>query len=63
MGMETNKERFIKIFSNLQIDLRNEIILIINEKPITWNVAYNEIINESNLSKVILKKMAELELI
>jgi len=57
------KDKFLKVFSNLSIDLRKEIILVIDDQPITWNVAYQEIINETKLGEKILKKLIELELI
>lgn len=57
------KDRFLKVFSNLSIDLRREIILVIDDQPITWNVAYEEIDKETELGKRILKKLIELELI
>jgi hypothetical protein len=57
------KDRFLKVFSNLSIDLRKEIILVIDNQPITWNVAYQEIMNETELGDKILKKLIELELI
>ena len=61
------KNRFLSVYSNLSLDLRKEIILIIEEdkeeKPITWNVAYNEIFNETKLGEKILKKIIALELI
>jgi len=44
--------------------LRDEIILVIPEKgPITWNVAYLEIENETRLGKIILEKLEELKII
>jgi len=39
-----SKEKFIKIYANLPMGIRQEIILVLDEnKPITWNVAFNEI--------------------
>lgn len=57
------KDRFLKVFSNLSIDLRKEIILVIDDQPITWNVAYEEISKETVLGERILKKLIELEFI
>jgi hypothetical protein len=57
------KDKFIKVFSNLPIDVRKEIILVIDDQPITWNVAYNEIINETSLGERIIQKLEEMELI
>lgn len=63
-----NKEKFLKVYSNLPINLREEIILVLgvlaNEKvPITWNVAYLEIKNDTDLGKEILNKLEELKFI
>jgi len=58
-----NKDRFLKVYANLSLDLRKEIILIIEDKPITWNVAYDEIEAETELGIKILEKIIEMELI
>lgn len=57
------KDQFLRIYSNLSLDLRREIIVLVDDKPITWNVAYEEIEKETKLGKKILKKIIELELI
>lgn len=56
-------ERFMKVYSNLPINLRKEIIVVIDDKPITWDVAYVEIKNNTKLSERILKKLIELDII
>lgn len=61
-GMK-EKDRFLRVFSNLSVDLRKEIILLVDDKPITWNIAYEEIMNETKLGEKILEKLIELELI
>lgn len=59
-----NKDSFLKVYSNLPINLRNEVILVLSDKgPITWNVAFLEIDNETELGKIILKKLMELKII
>ena len=59
-----NKDRFLKVYSNLPINLRNEVILVLPDKgPITWNVAFLEIDNETELGITILKKLIELKII
>lgn len=58
------KERFLKIYANLPINLRDEIILVLPEKgPITWNIAYLEIKEDTKLGEEILKKLEELGII
>lgn len=52
------KEEFLKIYANIPINLRKEIILVLKGKePITWNVAYLEINQDTQLGKEILKKL------
>lgn len=59
-----NKDRFIKVYSNLPINLRNEVILVLPDKgPITWNVAFLEISNETKIGKTIIDKLIELKII
>ena len=58
------KEKFLKIYANLPIHVREEIIYVLEDKgPITWNVAYLEIENNTELGEKILQKLTELELI
>ena len=61
--MEDEKAKFLKIFGNIPENLREDIIAVIEEKPYTWNVAYSEIRNDSELGKKILKALRELEVI
>lgn len=57
------KERFYKTYNNLPLSLREEIILVIKDEPITWKVARLEIDNNTLLSTEILEKLAELRII
>lgn len=58
------KDRFFKVYANLPINLRDEIVLVLPEKgPITWNVAYLEISNDTELGNEILQKLIELKIL
>ena len=58
------KDRFIKVYSNLPINLRNEVILVLpSAGPITWNVASLEINGETEIGQTILAKLIELKII
>lgn len=58
------RERFLKIYANLPINLREEIILVLPKTgSITWNIAYLEVKKQTQLSKEILKKLDELGII
>ena len=56
-------ERFMKVYSNLPLNLRRDILLVIDKEPITWNVAYLEIKGKTKKGNEILKKLMELKII
>ena len=58
------KDKFFKVYANLPINLREEIVLVLPEKgPITWNVAYLEISSDTQLGNEILQKLIELKIL
>jgi hypothetical protein len=63
-GYQMTKEKFLKVYSNLPINLRKEIIVVLDEEgPITWDVAYIEIENGTKLGDKILKKLSQMGII
>lgn len=59
-----NREKFLKIYANLPLSVRSEIIAVLEDgKPITWDVAFFEVDNNTKQSEIILKKLQKLELI
>lgn len=59
-----NKEKFLKIYANLPIGVRQEIILVLDDgRPITWDVAYIEVASDTPLAKAILEKLEKLKFI
>lgn len=64
MSQSALKQRFYKVFANLPINFREEVILVIPDKgPITWQVAYLEVDNETELGSMILEKLSDLQII
>lgn len=57
------KEKFYKTYNNLPLALRDEIILVIKDEPVTWKVVRLEIDNNTPLSKEILEKLDTLKVI
>ena len=57
------KDSFMKVYSNLPEDVRKEVVIEVKNKPYSWNAAYVEIENNTELGKEILKKLEALELI
>ena len=54
------RARFMKVYSDLPINIRREVISIIEKEPISWNVAFHEIKNETELGEKILNKLISL---
>lgn len=60
------KDKFFKMYANLPINTRKEIVLdlgVENGGPITWEVAYREINGDTELGKDILQKLVNLKFI
>ena len=59
-----NREQFLKIYANLPLGIRQEIILVLDDRgPITWDVAFVEVSADTPLSKQILEKLERLQII
>ena len=60
---EPKRERFLKIYYNLPLKVREEPIFDLDGKPLSWNVVYIEVNNRTKIGGIILEKLAELEII
>ena len=60
---DDTKEQFLKIYADLPLVLRKEIILVLDKEPVTWNAAYVEVFNNTEESKIMLKKLREMGII
>lgn len=58
-----SKEKFLKVYANLPEPEREQIIAVVDNKTYSWNVAYAEISNNTELGQKILKKIEDLGLI
>lgn len=59
-----HREKFLKVYANLPLGLRDEVVLVLPERgPITWNVAYLEVSEQTKIADEILGKLAALEII
>lgn len=58
-----SEERFMSVYSNLPLKVREEIVLVLDGAPISWNVAYNEIKHNTGKGKIIIEKLTELGVI
>jgi hypothetical protein len=57
------KDRFFKVYSNLPEDVRREVIIVISDKPYSWDSVFIEISNDTDLGHKMLKRLTEMELV
>lgn len=69
---EEDKMRFMRVYQNLPLNERKNTILVLEETkdtgkikkdPISWDIAYIEIDQETKISETILNKLIKLNLI
>ncbi|MFA5433696.1 MAG: hypothetical protein WC319_12625 [Candidatus Paceibacterota bacterium] len=59
-----NREKFLKIYANLPIGVREEIIITLDDgKTVSWNAAFFEVENRTALSEIILEKLEKVKII
>jgi nitrogen fixation protein len=62
--MVDKKAKFIGIFANIPEKIREEdIIVVVDNKPFTWNSAVIEVKNDSEIGKKILKNLEKMGLL
>jgi hypothetical protein len=57
------KARFQEVYADLPSALRSDIVVVINEKPYSWNSVYTEVISETELGNQMLSTLKELGII
>ena len=57
------EEDFFRVYPSIPIDERKLTIVVIDAKPISWDLAYQEIKNKTERGKKILKILRELDII
>ena len=67
---EEEKARFLRVYQNLPLNERRNTILVIEDKgkapdkkPVSWDIAYIEIEQETKIGEKILNKLIKLDLI
>lgn len=63
MTEKIKKEEFYKVYANLPINLREEVVLVLDGQPISWQVAKLEIDGDTSKGETILEKLTVLEFI
>jgi len=58
--MEDSRVKFLRIYANIPDTIREDILVVVDQKSYTWNIAYLEVKNNSPLGKKILKALEEM---
>lgn len=57
------RAKFQQIYANLPLTQRSEIVVVVDNEPLTWNSSKIEIDNDTEKAKQILNKLVDLQLI
>lgn len=57
------RTKFLKVYANLPLNAREEIIVVIDNEPLTWNAAWLEVETDSPKAKQILDMLSRLHII
>lgn len=55
--------RFLNVYANLPAKIKNQIVVVIDDQPMTWNAVHFELSQETELGKRALKQLIEMEII
>lgn len=55
--------QFLKIYANLPLGMRDEIVVVVDNEPLTWNAAKLEIEQNTPKGKEILKILTNLKIL
>ncbi len=57
------KTRFYQIYANLPLGVRDEIIVVIDNEPLTWRAAKLEVDSNTQKGNEILDKLVQLDIL
>ncbi len=58
------KQTFLRVYANVPLGARQEIIAVLDDgRPITWDVAFIEVQEDTRISEQILRKLERMQII
>ena len=57
------KARFLKIYANLPLGVREEVVIVIDSEPLSWKAAQLEVEQNTKESKEILEQLYKLQIL
>ena len=61
--MEDKREKFLKVYAEIPEGLRSDIMAVVDGKTYTWDTAYLEVKDDTDLGKKILKTLVTVGII
>ncbi len=61
--MEDKRAEFLRTYANIPDKLREDILVVVDKKPYTWDVSYLEVKGNTSLGKKILKTLEEMNVL
>lgn len=61
--MEDKRAKFLRMYANIPNKLREDILIVVDHKPYSWDIAYLEIRENTLLGKKILKTLEEIDVL
>ena len=61
--MADKREKFLKLYADIHEELRRDIVAVIDGKTYSWNIAYIEIKDNTELGKKLLKALEDLGIV
>jgi hypothetical protein len=58
--MDSPKTQFLKIYADVPLGVRREIIAVVEDEPVTWNSARIEVENNTATGRQILDQLIQI---
>lgn len=57
------RAKFLKVYANLPLGVREEIIIVVDGEPLSWKAAKLEVEENTKKGQYILEQLSKLEII
>jgi hypothetical protein len=55
--------RFLNVYASLPDRLKDQLVIVIDEKPMSWNAVYFELKSDTELAQRIMDQLIEMDII
>ncbi|KKU87478.1 MAG: hypothetical protein UY17_C0017G0005 [Candidatus Beckwithbacteria bacterium GW2011_GWC2_47_9] len=57
------RTKFLKVYANLPLGERSEVVVVVDNEPLSWNAAHLEVEQNTPTGKKILEILTKLEIL